>query len=292
MSSTLSADAKDALAREIPEHEHCRAALRDALALYGRSGIGFRTRRLAVARLFRSLHADPTDASILKVPGKRLGRLPDYVIACEVAAPRRPSARCDRRMELRAAFLAAGSLAAPVHGYHLEFIAPTPEHGRRLRAVLESEGHQPKQNVRRGKTVLYFKDIEAIVALLTSIGAYSAVLQLEDVRALKETKNRIHRLVNTEAANVDRAAGAAAVQRDAIEELSDRYGLRNLKPPLREVATLRLAHPDETLAELGRRCSPPVGKSTVNGRMSALLRLARGLDAAQPRHKGPRAGLG
>ena len=57
---------------------------------------------------------------------------------------------------------------------------------------------------------MYFKDVDAIVAVLAAIGAFEAVLHLEDVRALKETKNRIHRLVNTEAANVERAAGAAA----------------------------------------------------------------------------------
>jgi DNA-binding transcriptional regulator WhiA len=38
-----------------------------------------------------------------------------------------------------------------------------------------------------------------------------------------------------------------------------------------------LSHPTETLAELGRRCNPPVKKSTVNGRIAALMRIARGL---------------
>jgi DNA-binding transcriptional regulator WhiA len=53
--------------------------------------------------------------------------------------------------------------------------------------------------------------------------------------------------------------------------------LRNLSRPLREVAELRVAHPTATLAELGRRCSPPAKKSTVNGRMAALFRIARRL---------------
>ncbi|HEY4442322.1 MAG TPA: DNA-binding protein WhiA, partial [Candidatus Elarobacter sp.] len=85
------------------------------------------------------------------------------------------------------------------------------------------------------------------------------------------------RLVNTEAANVVRAAAAAAAQREAIAYLADAYGLRNLSPALREAAQLRLAHPDETLAELGRRCTPPVGKATINGRIAALLRLVKRL---------------
>jgi DNA-binding transcriptional regulator WhiA len=59
--------------------------------------------------------------------------------------------------------------------------------------------------------------------------------------------------------------------------LADAYGLRNLSPALREAAQLRLAHPDETLAELGKRAHPPVGKATLNGRIIALMRLVRRL---------------
>jgi DNA-binding protein WhiA len=122
--------------------------------------------------------------------------------------------------------------------------------------------------------VLYFKDFEAIVDVLTLIGAFGAVLRLEDVRALRETKNRIHRLVNTEAANLERAASAAAAQRRTIDYLASAYGLPQLSPPLREIAELRLAHPDESLAELGARCNPPISKPTVSSRLSSLARLA------------------
>jgi DNA-binding protein WhiA len=209
--------------------------------------------------------------------------------AAEVASgrpPRRPAARCDRRMEIRAAFLACGSLATPAHGYHLEFVPPGAAAADRLAAILAVEGHRPKCAIRRARPVIYFKDIDAIVALLSSIGAFGAVLRLEEVRALKETKNRIRRLVNMEAANVDRAAGAAALQRDAIAFLADAYGLRKLSPPLREIAVLRMTYPSETLAELGRRCTPPVPKSTVNGRIAALARLARRLRDNRPRERG------
>ena len=64
--------------------------------------------------------------------------------------------------------------------------------------------------------------------------------------------------------------------------LADAYGLRNLSAPLREVAELRLAHPTDTLAELGRRCVPEVKKSTVNGRITALLRIAKRLGQSSP----------
>jgi DNA-binding transcriptional regulator WhiA len=279
--SSLSRDAKDALARQPVSAEHCRAALRAGLVLYGSGEPGasgareFRTQRPAVARLLWSLLDDRKDRPIRRIPGSRLRRLPTYAIDAGPEQPaRRPSARCDRRMELRAAFLACGSLSSPARGYHLEFVPGTRAAAERLSALLRAEGLQPKSGLRRGRPLLYFKNVDAITQLLATIGASHAVLHLEDVRALKETKNRIRRLVNTEAANVDRAASAAAAQSASIAFVADAYGLGNLTPALREVAELRLAHPTETLAELGRRCNPPVKKSTVNGRIAALARLA------------------
>jgi len=281
MSANLSGDAKDALARAPVENAHCRAALRDGLLVYGvdpRSG-RFHTQRPAIARLLWSLLDDRKTHPIRRVPGLRLERLPSYEIAVEPRPlPRKPAARCDRRMELRAAFLACGSLASPARGYHLEFVPPSDAACERLASLLQAEGLAPKLAPRKGRRIVYFKDVENITRVLAAMGASQAVLRLENVRALKETKNRIHRLVNTEAANVDRAARAAAAQNASIALIADAHGLRNLSRPLREIAELRRAHPSDTLAELGRRCRPPAKKSTVNGRIAALTKLARQIE--------------
>jgi len=284
VSSTLSSDTKDALAHDIPEAPHCRQALRNGLLLYGTQTQSrlFSTQRLAVARLAKVLFEAPAERSIRKVAQTRLARAAVYEIEAPVVQAhdlKRPAARCDRRMELRAAFLACGSLGEPQRGYHLEFVPPAQAAAERLIGLLRAEGRTPKAMTRKQRTVVYFKGIDEIALVLSAIGAYNAVLHLEDVRALKETKNRIHRLVNTEAANVDRAASAAALQREHITFLADAYGLRNLSPALREVAELRIAYPTETLAELGRRCTPPVGKSTINTRLTTLTRLAARLRA-------------
>jgi DNA-binding transcriptional regulator WhiA len=275
----ISADTKDALAREMPDAPHCREALLAGLALYGRARRvpEFVTHRNSVARLFWSLLDERKTYPIESRPATRLQHLPTFAIALPErlqAVPAKPAHKCDRLLEIRAAFLACGSLAAGAHGYHLEFVAPDAQRAQRLDWMLRSAGRPPKQTERKGRTVFYYKDFDAIVEVLTLIGAFSAVLHLEDVRALRETKNRIHRLVNTEAANLERTAAAAAQQRRVIEELAERYGLRNLSPALREIAELRLRHPDESLAELGQRCNPPIAKPTVSSRLSALARLA------------------
>lgn len=276
---SLSADTKDALAREIPEPPHCREALLRGLALYGRTRDAqyFVTQRNAVARLFRSLLRAN---HIEKIAGTRLRRVPSYRIALPPELreiPGKPVHRSDRVMEARAAFLACGSVSAGTQGYHLEFVLAEEAQATRLAWMLRAICAQPRTMQRKNRFVLYYKDFEAIVELLTIVGAHGAVLRLEDVRALKETKNRIHRLVNTEAANLERTAAAAAGQRETIEYLSSAYGLQHLSPALREIAQLRLRYPDESLTELGRRCNPPIAKPTVNSRLMALSRLARRL---------------
>jgi hypothetical protein len=286
----ISADTKDALAREVPPAPHCRAALLHGLALYGtaRATGEFVTHRNAIARLFWSLLDDRKSHPIQPRAPTRLQRLPTFAIDFPDTLPSnppKPIRKCDRLMEIRAAFLACGSLAAGSHGYHLEFVLPTRELADRLEWMLRSAGVPPKSTTRKRRIVVYYKDFDAIVELLTLIGAFAAVLRLEDVRALRETKNRIHRLVNTEAANLERTAAAAAAARNLIEYLASAYGLAQLTPALREIAELRLAYPDESLSELGRRCDPQIAKPTVSSRLTALARLAERLRGGQGRSR-------
>ncbi len=287
----ISADTKDALARELPEEGHCREALLAGLAVYGSVDGKFVTHRNAVARLFWSLLEERKLYPIEMRAPTRLQRLPTFAVELPArlhAMPRKPVYKCDRLVELRAAFLACGSLAAGARGYHFEFVLRDEAVAARLAWMLRSNGVAVKATRRKGRTVLYLKDFDAIAELLTRIGAFGAVLALEDVRALRETKNRIHRLVNTEAANLLRSAQAGAAQRRIIEFLENAYGLARLSPPLRELAELRLRHPDESLVELGRRCNPPIGKPTASSRLGALAKLADRISGVQGSAKAAR----
>ena len=169
----------------------------------------------------------------------------------------------------------AGSLSVSKRGgYHLEFVLNDAALAARLVTLIKAENLEIKAMLRREHHLVYLKDIERIVALLSAIGAFTTVLALEDVRALKETKNGIRRLVNTEAANLDRTIDAASAARTMIESLVEARGLSDLSPPLREAATLRLEHPMASLAELAQLCRPPVSKSTFSGRLVAIRKLA------------------
>lgn len=281
MPGSFSGDTKDALTRAIPPSQHCRDGLLAGLALYGGERV-FVTQRAAVARLFWTLLRvdEKKRYPLQKKTGTRLYRTPRYEIEIPErlqSIPAKPAHKCDRVMELRAGFLACGSLSTGTQGYHLEFVLADELRAARLGWMLRSTARAPKSIERKHRRVLYFKDFDTITEVLTTIGAFGAVLHLEEIRALKETKNRIHRLVNTEAANLDRATAAAATQCRTIGYLESAYGLHNLSPALREIANLRLEHRDETLAELGARCNPQIGKPTVNSRLVALTQLARRL---------------
>ncbi len=280
----LSADTKDALARNFPPEAHCREALLAGLVLYGtrtiRKRTYFVTHRNAVARLFLKL--SPRDARFARSSGsfdklRMTKRVQRIAIPVEPQRARKPVRKCDRVMEARAAFLTCGSVSAGSQGYHLEFVPPDRERAERLEWILRAVAGPPKKMRRSGRATLYYKDFEAIVEFFGVTGAHNTVLELEGVHALKETKNRIHRLVNTEAANLERVAGAAAAQREIIDYVSSAHGLRHLSAALREIAELRLNYPDESLAELGRRCNPPISKPSAGGRLNALARLARRL---------------
>jgi DNA-binding transcriptional regulator WhiA len=130
--SSISADTKDALAREMPSATHCKAALVMGLGLYGANAARtvFITHRNSIARLFWSLLEDRKTHPIESRAATRLARLPTFAISLPSTlqvTPPKPTLKCDRLMEIRAAFLACGSLAAGAHGYHLEFVLPNQE---------------------------------------------------------------------------------------------------------------------------------------------------------------------
>ena len=68
---------------------------------------------------------------------------------------------------------------------------------------------------------------------------------------------------------------AAMAQVEAIRRLEKAGTLVTLPDKLREVAALRRAHPEDTLAQLAQRCDPPITKSALNHRLRKLVELGR-----------------
>lgn len=184
---------------------------------------------------------------------------------------------CCRRAFLRGAFLATGSISDPEKSYHLEIVCTTEKKAGQLVEILERFGLEGKQVLRKNNHVVYLKDGEQIVDVLNIMGAHVALMEMENVRIVKDIRNSVNRKLNCEMANITKTVTAANKQVADIEFLAGKIGLNALPDNLREVAWLRLEYPDATLVELGEMLYPPVGKSGVNHRLRKLGNMAKEL---------------
>lgn len=184
---------------------------------------------------------------------------------------------CCRRAFLRGAFLAAGSVSDPAKSYHLEFVCKSRDAAEKLKRLLIKEGFDAKIVVRKKDQVVYLKEGDEIIDLLGMMGAGISFLNAENVRVLKEMRGTVNRKVNCETANLSRTAASAVRQMEDINYIRVRRGFGDLTPALRQMAEVRLANPDASLAELGAMLDPKIGKSGVNHRLRKLSAIAEDL---------------
>lgn len=183
---------------------------------------------------------------------------------------------CCRRAYIRGAFLAAGSVSDPEKSYHLEIVCQEMRQALFLEQLLESFEIEAKTILRKKNYVLYVKDGTRIVETLNVMGAHVALMDFENMRILKEMRNSVNRKVNCETANIGKTVNAAQRQIEDIKRLMAGDDYKQLPPALKEMAELRVSHPEATLKELGELCTPPLGKSGVNHRLRKLSQIASG----------------
>lgn len=181
---------------------------------------------------------------------------------------------CCKRAFMRGAFLAAGSISDPEKSYHFEIACTTEEKAKQLQDLIMSFEIDAKIVQRKKYYVVYVKEGAMIVDALNVMEAYISLMNLENIRILKEMRNSINRKVNCETANINKTVSAAVKQAEDIIYVRDHEGLENLPEGLCEIARLRLEYPEASLKELGMLLSPPVGKSGVNHRLRKISNIA------------------
>ena len=102
-------------------------------------------------------------------------------------------------------------------------------------------------------------------------------LEFENIRVLKDMRNKVNRQVNCETANLNKVVQAAVRQLNAIRIIEDTVGLSTLPEPLQEAARLRREHQDLSVGELAALTEDSVGKSGFNHRLKKLEQLAEKL---------------
>lgn len=282
---SFSSRVKAELAKNINPARHCQiaelAAIMNFCGQYGRDAegnytIGFQTENEAVVRkgftlLKKTYNMDSGGAlSEQDMQGilRKLGSLEEPVSRLILKNA------CCRRAFLRGAFLSVGSMSNPAKSYHLEFACTDERKARQLQELMAGFDIDSKIILRKKYYVVYVKEGSGIVDLLNVCEAPVSLMDMENLRILKEMRNSVNRRVNCETANIAKTVSASARQVEDIEYLREHGGFQDLPYSLREMAQVRLENPEASLKELGECFNPPIGKSGVNHRLRKLTELA------------------
>lgn len=178
---------------------------------------------------------------------------------------------------VRGCFLGSGSINNPKNKYHIEISFKQKEYAEDVISILEKYNIHFKLLEKTNITSIYSKDGEEISKFLAFVGASSSVLNFEDIRVYREMRNNVNRLVNCETANLTKTIGAAVKQIEAIKLIKQKGKINELSDNLREIAEVRMEYPEASLVELGEKLNPPIGKSGVNHRIKAIMKIAEEL---------------
>lgn len=173
----------------------------------------------------------------------------------------------------RGAFLASGSLSEPGRSAMLEISCPSGEAAMALVGAAHRLGVAAKAREVRGLPRVVVREGEAIRAILTAMGARRTAIAWEEMRQRREVRAGVNRLVNFDDANLRRSAQAAVAACARVERALEILG-DDVPEHLRTAGSLRLAHRDASLDELGHHADPPLTKDAVAGRIRRLLAMA------------------
>lgn len=189
--------------------------------------------------------------------------------------------KCCRRAYLRGVFLGAGTISDPEKAYHLEIVCNSEILCNDVKKLVNSFGLHAKSVKRKSSYVVYIKEAEQIIDFLNILGAHSHLLEFENIRIIKDLRNKTNRINNCDSANLDKTINASLKLIESIRLIEQTRGLTSLPDKLQEAARLRLENPESSLAELAEMMSPPIGKSGLNHRFKKIEEIAEKIRSAE-----------
>jgi DNA-binding protein WhiA len=157
----------------------------------------------------------------------------------------------------------------------MEFVMPTIELCNDFGMLLiDNYDITPKHVERKNAQIVYIKESENIIDMLTLMGAPMCSLELMNVKMMKDMRNKINRAVNCDNANIEKSLKAAEKQISDIELIDETVGLYSLPDNLQEIAELRYNNPDFNLKDLGAAIDPPISRSGANHRLQKIAEIA------------------
>ncbi len=183
---------------------------------------------------------------------------------------RLPEKECCLRAALRGAFLGCGMLADPNKQYLMEFSASGDMSGRYIQSLLDKLNISYGENYRGDKRVFYIKEVGSISKLLGLMNAPAFMLEVENVRVVREVRNRINLQNNCESANMDKSITASLRTMEDIELILSSG--RKVSSALMEAAQMRAERPEASLSELALELG--ISRSALNNRLRKLRSIA------------------
>lgn len=213
--------------------------------------------------------------------------------AAEIFAVTQSMAKRTRNWNwVRGLFGSCGSLYIPKTGYYLVLRPPAGNGStERVRAILKSCGFTVGLRKKTIGQELTLRDQQQIVTLLSRVGLVKTALALEETAIYRSMRNHANKLVNCDAANINKSLEAAQSQMKLIRQMEDLGIADELPSPLRELIYARKRNPSITLKELGQNLPHPISKSTVEYRwrkLEAMLKKHSKGDDANVFRKGRR----
>lgn len=172
---------------------------------------------------------------------------------------------------IRGVWGSCGALYLPRAGYHL--VLRPPSHNaiaEKLQRILIAAGFTVGVRKKTAQHELMLRDQQQIVTFLSRLGFVQTALALEETAIYRLMRNHANKLVNCDAANINKSVEAARAQMALISQLEEEGILDELPEPLLELVYARKRNPSISLKELGQNLPTPISKSTVEYRWKKL----------------------
>lgn len=296
-------EVKNELARLPRENTACRTA--ELLALLrmsgtvitgteGKWGLDFSTSSNAVARrVLISLKKDfNLEPAILVRQGRRLRKKNVYTLTVlpfeggnhflekmdiwslgKINDYNNLKTQEEKKAYLAGAFLGGGTVSRPQSDYHLELVTKSSIFAEEISKVMKELSLHPQLTDRKNDYIIYLKDGDEVGRFLQLIGSAHCYMEFENVRVMKDMRNRVNRQVNCETANLQKSVDAALRQFQQVQLIMKYMDLIELSPKIKEAAEMRLKKPYLSLGELAELLD--ISKSGLAHRFQKISAIAK-----------------
>ena len=196
----------------------------------------------------------------------RTGLKPSVRFTCPVGILKRPKNLRSAWPWLKGLWGSTGGFYFPKTGYYLTLIVSDPDTYAIARDMLNLTG----LSWRRRRNELSIRNYDDIMTFLCNIGLPAAALDLDNTALFRSVRSRANLESNYDNANITRSLKTAHEQTELARKIAAMGILDKLPANFRDMVSVRLEHPDESLGGLGKRLTPQISKATVRYRWSKI----------------------